>query len=260
VIPIHDDNPTSRPSIVVPILILLNVVVFLTEPVFRHSPDPRLAAQQQVTYFACTAAIPYEVTHDRTLANSLAALPNGNARLIGRYQAGDLPEVGPGCPHKSIALSILMSMFLHGSILHIAGNMLFLWVFGNNIEDRLGRLKFVFFYLACGIVATLAQSFALPGSIGPLIGASGAIAGVLGAYLILFPRAMVTTLVFIFFIRIPAVVVLGLWFVMQLVQGVGAPAGAGGIAYYAHIGGFVAGILLLLIFRPRRGSPAPLFS
>jgi membrane associated rhomboid family serine protease len=164
------------------------------------------------------------------------------------------------------AVRILISMFLHGGWVHLGGNMLYLWIFGDNIEDRLGHARYVVFYIACGVIATMTHAVMNPGSRLPSIGASGAIAGVLGAYLVLFPRAQVTTLIPIFvFItvrEIPAVIVLGLWFVLQLFVGaasIGVPEAqnAGGVAYFAHIGGFVAGMLLVVVMggmrrRPRR--------
>ncbi len=257
-IPLRDDNPTHRRSVIVPILLLLNIGVFLTEPVIRGS------ALEQTTYFICRAAIPYEVTHRESLADAEArrALDDIEARQRGRFQQDGFDgRLGNGCPNKSVWWSILLSMFLHASLLHIGSNMLFLWVFGNNVEDSLGRGRFLVFYLLCGLAATLAQSYAARDSVVPLIGASGAIAGVLGAYLIMFPRARVTTLVLLgFFIglpQIPAFVVLGLWFVLQVFSGVGAPADAGGVAYLAHIGGFVAGMALLFVFRPRRRAALP---
>ena len=161
--------------------------------------------------------------------------------------------------------TMFISMFLHGGFLHIVSNMLYLWIFGDNIEDRLGHFRFVIFYFLCGIAATLAHAFANPSSSMPAIGASGAIAGVLGAYLVLFPRARVMTLIPIFvFItvrEIPAVVVLGLWFVLQLFSGVGSlgipeAQDTGGVAYFAHIGGFVTGmILIVLMGGTRRRGP-----
>ena len=160
--------------------------------------------------------------------------------------------------------TIVISMFLHGGFLHIGANMLYLWIFGDNIEDRLGHVRFTVFYFLCGFIAAATHAFANPTSTLPAIGASGAIAGVLGAYLILFPRARVTTLipVFIFvFIRdLPAVLILGLWFVLQLFSGVGSlglrdAQDMGGVAYFAHIGGFVAGMILIVLMggmrRPR---------
>jgi membrane associated rhomboid family serine protease len=167
-------------------------------------------------------------------------------------------------------MTIAISMFLHGSLMHIGSNMLYLWIFGDNIEDRLGHGKFLIFYLACGYLATLAHAFFSPASRVPAIGASGAIAGVLGAYLILFPHARVLTLIpILFFItlrELPAILILGLWFVLQLFSGVGSlgvrdAQDMGGVAYFAHIGGFVAGMLLIAAFGgmrgPRRREPPP---
>jgi membrane associated rhomboid family serine protease len=205
----------------------------------------------QARFFVCNAAIPYEVTHGERLADARARgvqfeepVDNIFAELQRR-----------SCPEKNVWLSVVYSMFLHGSILHIAGNMLFLWVFGNNVEDRLGKLKYILFYLLSGIAATYAQSYVFPSSATPLVGASGAIAGILGAYLLMFPRARIRSLVilviFITMIELPAFLVIGLWFVLQLVQGVGAITVDTGVAYMAHVGGFLAGMLLLLIFRPK---------
>jgi membrane associated rhomboid family serine protease len=154
-------------------------------------------------------------------------------------------------------------MFMHGGWLHIAGNMLFLWIFGNNIEDAMGRPRFIVSYLLCGVLATLAQWLTDPGSEVPNIGASGAIAGVLGGYLLLYPRSRVTVLLFLIvfftFLRVPAWVVLGAWFLLQLLDGSSALVGeaGGGIAYFAHVGGFVAGLLLIRLFANRAPPPAP---
>jgi len=161
--------------------------------------------------------------------------------------------------HPLNVIGIFVSMFLHGGWLHLGGNMLYLWIFGDNIEDRLGHFRYLIFYLLCGIVATLAHAFFNPASRMPSIGASGAIAGVLGAYLLLFPRAQVTTLIPIFFFitirEIPAFIILGLWFVLQLFVGVAslgvAEGNAGGVAYFAHIGGFVFGLLAIKAFAQR---------
>ncbi len=161
---------------------------------------------------------------------------------------------------------ILVSMFLHGGWLHLGGNMLYLWIFGDNIEDRLGHVKYLIFYVLCGFLATMVHAFMAAGSRLPSIGASGAIAGVLGAYLILYPRAQVTTLIPIFVFvtvrEIPAVIVLGLWFVLQLFTGVAAigvpeAQNVGGVAYFAHIGGFVAGMLLIVLMGGFRRRPPP---
>ena len=247
-IPIKDENPTHSAPVVTIILLAINIVVFLTEPLFQSGREGQIA---EIKYFACRAAIPYEVTHGERIADELTGdvfSPDPEASIFAQAERAF-------CPQKNVWLSILVSMFLHGSILHIAGNMLFLWVFGNNVEDRLGKTKFVAFYLLSGIAATYAQSYVFPSSATPLVGASGAIAGILGAYLLMFPRARIRSLVilvvFITMIELPAMVVIGLWFVMQLVSGVGSVAADTGVAYMAHVGGFLAGMLLLLVFRPR---------
>jgi rhomboid family protein len=161
-------------------------------------------------------------------------------------------------------INVFTSMFLHGSFLHVAGNMLYLWIFGDNVEDRMGHARFLVFYLLCGIAAALAQTITTPDSTVPMIGASGAIAGVMGAYFVLYPRSRIVTLIPLFFffqvIEVPAIFFLGIWFLMQFVSGVGSivstigrgggPGGAiGGIAFWAHIAGFVAGITGVALFR-----------
>jgi membrane associated rhomboid family serine protease len=146
-------------------------------------------------------------------------------------------------------------MFMHGSLLHIAGNMLFLWIFGNNIEDAMGRIKFIFFYLLGGIVAALAQTAIDPSAATPTLGASGAIAAVLGGYALLYPRARVITLIFIIFfvtvLELPALLVLGGWFLLQLLDASSQPLTGGGVAYFAHIGGFLFGLLTIKLFASR---------
>ena len=156
-------------------------------------------------------------------------------------------------------LTLLTSQFLHGGVLHLFFNMLFLWIFADNVEDRLGHLRFLVVYLGCGAAAAVAQVLASPHSSVPMVGASGAIAGVLGAYLLLFPSARVVTLVplglFWNTIELPAFVFLGVWFLIQWVQGlttIGQVAGVGGVAFWAHIGGFVCGMIGVLILRPRQ--------
>ena len=161
--------------------------------------------------------------------------------------------------------SILVSMFLHGGWAHLLGNMLYLWIFGDNVEDRLGHLKFLVFYLGCGWVATLAHGWTNPESMIPAIGASGAIAGVLGAYLVMFPHARVLTLIPMGFVlrlaELPAIIVLGLWFVLQPFSGVASlgvrTAEGGGVAWWAHIGGFAAGLLVGLAARALRLGARP---
>ncbi|HEX9713296.1 MAG TPA: rhomboid family intramembrane serine protease [Actinomycetota bacterium] len=253
-IPIRDHNPTSRPAIIVPLLIGINALVyFFWQPSFG-------SVNEQTVFAICHAAIPYEITEGELV---LDGVRGGNLRSTDRAGAMQLRDVatveGALCPDKNVWTSIIVSMFMHGGPAHIFFNMLFLWVFGNNIEDRLGRGRFVVFYLLAGIAAVYAHALVSSTSAIPLLGASGAIAGVLGAYLLLFPHARVTTLVFFFFItwiELPAVVVLGLWFLLQVFQQFGSVSGdVGAVAYLAHIGGFVAGMVLLLILRPRRAPP-----
>jgi membrane associated rhomboid family serine protease len=173
---------------------------------------------------------------------------------LGPYSRNALIEYYGLVPDQVRLSSILTSMFLHGGWLHVLGNMWFLWIFGDNIEDLLGHAKFLVFYLLCGIVAALGQVIANPNSTVPMVGASGAIAGVMGAYLIKFPRARILTLVFFLFItiiEIPAPLMLAYWFVIQLFSGFGSIArthlSEGGTAFFAHIAGFVAGILLVKV-------------
>ena len=154
-------------------------------------------------------------------------------------------------------VTVFTSMFMHGGWMHLGGNMLYLWIFGDNVEDRFGHLKFLVFYLLCGIAATFAQMAFNPGSNVPNVGASGAIAGVLGGYILLFPGARVRVLMGRSVVPMPAFVVIGLWIILQLVSGIGsiAPtADTGGIAYMAHIGGFAAGFVLTLVLRANRGE------
>jgi membrane associated rhomboid family serine protease len=152
--------------------------------------------------------------------------------------------------------TLFSAMFMHGGWLHLGGNMLYLWIFGDNVEDRFGHLKYLLFYLSAGLAATFAQYFFLPESNVPNVGASGAIAGVLGAYILMFPHRRVNVLLGRSVVAMPAIVVLGFWIVLQLISGVGSigttDANMGGVAYMAHIGGFVAGFLMAFVFRPRR--------
>lgn len=223
-IPLRDENPTTRPPIVTVSLIVVCVLVFLWQVSLGSS------GQQSVFGFG---AIPALLLGDRMLPPELYRIP--------------------------AELTLVTSLFLHGGWMHLIGNMAFLWVFGNNIEDAFGHLRFIAFYLLCGILAGLAHALQDPSSQVPLIGASGAISGVLGAYALLYPNARVLTLVpfvIFFVVRLRAVVVIGIWFVFQLVNAV-LSSGAGGIAYLAHIGGFVAGVCLLYLFKPRAVLKAP---
>ena len=152
-------------------------------------------------------------------------------------------------------VAVFTSMFLHGGLFHVAGNMLYLWIFGDNVEDRMGHGRFMVFYLLCGTAAALAQTITAPDSVVPMVGASGAIAGVMGAYFVLYPKSRIVTLVtFIFFfqiIEVPAIFFLGIWFVMQFLSGVGSigTAATGGVAVWAHVGGFLAGLSGVIVFR-----------
>lgn len=258
VIPLHDQNPTRRRPVVTWALIAVNVVAFLVSPFALVLPGTSSSSAQQcrqIAFLSEHAAIPDELLHDQQLAQA----PTG--------EAVQTPQ-GPGCSvsapaqfHKNVLASVLTAMFLHGGWLHLGGNMLYLLIFGNNVEDRLGRLKYLLFYLVAGVVATYGFALADPSSTSPLIGASGAIAGVLGAYLILYPKARVWSLVpFLFFIplKLPAWLVLGLWFVLQYAyaSGVGLTSGADqGVAYLAHVIGFVLGVLVGLTVRRRSSGP-----
>jgi len=155
-------------------------------------------------------------------------------------------------------VTVFTSMFLHGGILHVAGNMLYLWIFGDNVEDRMGHGRFLVFYLLCGVAAALAQTITAPDSVIPMVGASGAIAGVMGAYFVLYPKSRIVTLIPIFFffqvIEVPAILFLGIWFLMQFVSGLGSivsvtGGSTGGVAFWAHVAGFVAGLSGVVVFR-----------
>ena len=230
-IPIADENPSRSTPYVVFILLAVNVLVYLYELVGGDT--------------SAYSMIPFSVIHDERVVPVF----NQVRQLVG-YKP--VPGVGP---HPQW-LTILTSMFMHAGLLHIAGNMLYLWIFGNNIEDTLGHLKFLAFYLACGVLAAITHILTGPQSIIPTVGASGAIAGVLGAYLYLCPGNRVHTLVLLGFfwtrVEIPAVFVLGVWFVTQLL-GLGSSGGqiGGGVAYGAHVGGFVAGLVIVFLLGGR---------
>jgi membrane associated rhomboid family serine protease len=261
VIPLRDSNPTQRFAWVTLAIVVANVAIFLLwQPTLGANTE-----QRSFFFFYCHAEVPWEVTHQESLAHGGAAARRAIEDDLG-------PQFGPGvgtalqrelrarCPDKSWWQSIFVAMFLHGGWLHIGGNMLFLWIFGNNVEDRLGRLGFVAFYVLGGLAAAALQLGFGPNSAVPNLGASGAIAAILGAYIVMFPRARVLTLVFFFFItwvELPAMVVLGLWFVIQLFSGVGGLTSgvAGGVAYWAHVGGFAFGVAAAWLFFRNRGGP-----
>lgn len=247
VLPIHDDNPAHRIPWVTYLLIAINVLVFMQEPISRFavSHDPEVAQLcRQEAFFRRYAAIPKELTSGDQLPVT-----------VGGPAGPDSCALVPPSYEKSPVLSALSAMFLYGGWLHLLGNMLFLFVFGNNVEDRLGRIRFLVFYLVCGYLATYVFAFANASSTNVLVGASGAVAGVLGAYLVLFPRARVTSLVTFFFFlpaRLPAWIVLGSWFLLQYLYARGATVTPGSdVAYLAHVAGFAAGFLALLVWRPR---------
>ena len=253
VIPIHDDNPVRRTPVITYLLIALNFVFFFTEPVVSQiGVGQQTVAQvcQQQDYFDRYAAIPKELTGNKPLAPHAYEIRTD----AGTVECPVIDEHG-----KKPYLSVLFSMFLHGGWLHILGNMLFLWIFGNNVEDRFGRVRFTLFYLFCGYVAAYGFAYGNPNSTQTLVGASGAIAGVLGAYLVMFPRARVTSIVPIAIVwiplRLPAWVVLGGWFLLQWLYSSGAGVASGAeVAYLAHVYGFVAGLLVALLLRPGAGT------
>ena len=255
VLPVHDVNPTRRTPVVTYLLIAINVVAFLYSPVSHHVLGETSAAAQcrQVAFFDHWAAEPKELVSGRQS-------PIGATGRPAHDRAGRLgcEAQRPAPFHKSPFESVLTAMFLHGGWLHLLGNMLFLYVFGNNVEDRLGRLRYLLFYVGCGYAATYGFALFQPSSSEPLVGASGAIAGVLGAYIVLFPRAKVWSLLTFFFflpVRLPAWLVLGSWFVLQYLyfRGAGLAAGSG-VAYGAHVVGFVVGAALVW---SRRGTARP---
>ncbi|HSP37740.1 MAG TPA: rhomboid family intramembrane serine protease [Frankiaceae bacterium] len=265
VLPVHDRNPLRRTPVVTWTLIAVNVAVFvlatplLTSVGGMSTPTPAALCQQE-RFFDHYGAIPKELLDNRQLPQA----PTGAVAAVDPERgtvacATNRPTQRPPF-EKSPALSVLTAMFLHGGWLHLLGNMLFLLVFGNNVEDRMGRLPFLVFYLVCGYAAAYGYSALTGPSTTTLIGASGAIAGVLGAYLVTFPRARVLSLLtFLFFLPVwlPAWVVLGSWFLLQYAyfSGVGVAAG-GDVAYGAHVVGFVVGALIALPFVRRLRAPA----
>ncbi|MDQ4120535.1 MAG: rhomboid family intramembrane serine protease [Acidobacteriota bacterium] len=227
--PIGDDNSDIlRFPYVTYLLIAANIVVYV---LFQGT-----GYNDAFTY--AFSLVPREITTGVDIAAPLVIRDSFGNRAVIPLQPTPIPVWG----------TILTSMFMHGSLMHILGNMLYLWIFGDNLEDRLGHFRFAVFYLVCGVLAGLAQVFTDQNSIIPMLGASGAISGVLGGYLLLFPRRSVIAIVFFSVIQIPAVIALGIWIAMQVFQNYFAPPSAGGVAYMAHIGGFVAGFLLIKVF------------
>jgi membrane associated rhomboid family serine protease len=253
VLPLRDRNPTSRTAWVTIGLIAANVLVFLLwEPSFQDEP-------KQDAFYFCHALVPYEVTHGTDLAEGGAGARLAIAEDFDSAQAGRQLQafLERECPDKNPYLPLLVSMFLHAGWLHLGGNMLFLWVFGNNVEDRLGRPLYLGFFLVGGLAASALQIALGPNSAVPNLGASGAIAAILGAYLVMFPRARVLTLLFFISpVELPAAIVLGSWFILQLFSGVGGIGDSvnAGVAYWAHVGGFAAGVAMIYLLFPRRRS------
>jgi membrane associated rhomboid family serine protease len=247
VLPVHDINPVRRTPWITYGLVAANVVVLLLTPGSRSTITGTTTTAQlcsQQAFFDHYAAIPRELTTDHQLTQ------------VATGQPGPRPDtcyVSRPTYRKSPILSVLFSMFIHEGWLHLLGNMLFLVIFGNNIEDKFRKIPYLLFYVFCGFVAAYGFAFANQSSAEPLVGASGAIAGVLGAYLVIYPRAKVWSLVpFLFFIplRLPAWLVLGSWFLLQWVYSAGyAASGAGDVAYLAHVFGFLAGVVIGLVVR-----------
>lgn len=238
-----DDRRLQGPAIVTWCLLLANIGLFIVQ-------------QADLDFTYAWSTVPYEITTGQDIANS--------APLDGAIRsAQDIPQrPGPG-PAPLIYLTLLTSMFMHGGLMHIGGNMLYLWIFGDNVEHRFGHAAFLVFYLVSGLAASLAQISLDPDGLVPSLGASGAISGVLGAYLVLFPRNKVNAIFFIRVVSVPAFLVLGLYIVFQFVDGWGAITATeqtGGVAYAAHIGGFVAGAIAGLVYRARgaRENESPL--
>jgi membrane associated rhomboid family serine protease len=231
-IPLRDDVPSRTPPVVTVVLIALNVLAF--------------SYQLSLQFAEPSGAM-------RDAAETAQAF---------MYEFGLVPcRLTRSCPYDfpHPIVTIFTSMFLHGGLFHIAGNMLYLWIFGNNVEDTLGHGRFLVFYLGCGVASAVGQTLISPTSDIPMVGASGAVSGVLGAYLLLYPYATIHTLLmfgfFIRFVQVPALIVLGFWILVQFVNGfvsLGIAGSGGGVAWFAHIGGFLAGIVLLYVMRPRR--------
>ena len=242
-IPLKDNIPTRRFPVLTVALIAINVFVFVF---LQHGGHIGFGAPNDNSLVRW-GLIPYEITH-----------PGKHCDLVagGQVACEGQPGVsGSASPQPNTWVTFFSSIFMHGGFLHIAGNMLFLWIFGNNIEDSMSRWRFVLFYLLGGAVANFAQIAVGPSSTAPGIGASGAIAAVLGGYALLYPRArVITAVILIFFITLldlPALLVLGGWFALQLLDAaINSPLG-GGVAYFAHIGGFVFGLLLIKLFANR---------
>jgi membrane associated rhomboid family serine protease len=272
-LPLKDNIPTRQFPLITVVLIAINIAMFFG---FQHAhwsgAGFAVSEKNTIEY----AYIPYELTHsgkhcgERALVVDQAGreqpvTTKGAAQCEGKTET--LTDTSTGAlvrarvkkvldkNQPSTLLTIFTSMFMHGGLLHIAGNMLFLWIFGNNVEDAMGKPKFILFYLLGGLAATALQTAVGPNSTVPNLGASGAIAAVLGGYALLYPRARVVTLIFIIFfvtvVELPALLVLGGWFLLQVIDASQPTGGGGGVAYFAHIGGFIFGLLAIKLLARR---------
>ncbi|HEX2468710.1 MAG TPA: rhomboid family intramembrane serine protease [Solirubrobacterales bacterium] len=275
-IPLKDNIPTDRFPVLTLVLIALNVLVYIGQSTYETDPQLDQIGYSAVDQSALEyGAIPYRITHPDKDECFIGGVPEAGARTIQAEvvcegtpdlreseQAAEQGAAPEPLPLNQAAwwVTLFTSMFMHGGILHLAGNMLFLWIFGNNIEDSMGPVRFILFYLLAGLIAVYAQSLLDTSATVPTIGASGAVAGVLGGYALLHPHARVLSLIFIVFfvtlIEVPAYIVLGIWFVLQFIPAIGQTAipdiaGEGGVAYWAHLGGFVFGLAAIKLFANR---------
>jgi membrane associated rhomboid family serine protease len=270
-IPLKDNIPTNNFPVVTVAIIVANILVFVF---FQHAlfgPHGGFSSSGDPEVTVKYSFIPYELSHpgklcgDEAIVQGQRITTDSQPLCEGATEQFTNTQTGEPVDAKvervldrnqpSVWVTIFTAMFMHGGVLHIAGNMLFLWIFGNNIEDAMGRLKYIFFYLAGGVAAALGQFIVHTDATVPTLGASGAIAAVLGGYALLYPRARVVTLIFIVFfitvITLPALLVLGLWFLLQLLDASNQPLTGGGVAVWAHIGGFLLGVLTVKLLATR---------
>jgi len=268
-IPLKDNLPTDHFPVMVAVIIAINVFVFLflQGPSLSFSSGDNVETKPVVEY----GAIPYKITHPSEDC-SLRSVPVDQFGTVSEELVCEGTSEYAETPRQELTpideappiLTLFTSMFMHGGWLHIIFNMLFLWIFGNNIEDSMGKVRFVLFYLIGGLAAIGAQVAVDPDAVVPTVGASGAIAAVLGGYMLLYPRAQVLTIIFLFFfftfVEIPAMIMLGIWLLLQFLPAIGQLATpelggeGGGVAYFAHIGGFICGLALIHLFAKRRSE------
>ncbi|HZI20180.1 MAG TPA: rhomboid family intramembrane serine protease [Pyrinomonadaceae bacterium] len=243
IFPISDDNSARvRTPYVNYLLLAANILVFVLLQ--------GMGGNERFTY--AWATVPQEIVTGTDIARAVTVTDPLTNEAVARIPLQPTPV--------SVYLTLLTSMFMHGGFAHLFGNMLYLWIFGDNLEDRLGHARYLVFYLLCGLLASLAHVLTNTGSYVPSLGASGAISGVLGGYILLYPHNRVHAIVLRFFTQIPAWAAIGVWFLFQLINGLGAfsqGSQVGGVAYAAHIGGFLAGLVLVKLFAAGRGPSAP---